>query len=97
MLRWQIDIQQYRGNMNIIYKEGKSHTNKDGLIRWPLDNIKSNAAYDPELASKIPIHFEVIDRRKNFISSEWAPQSDTPDSGDTEPGGTETPILVIGS
>ncbi|MBW0514901.1 hypothetical protein O181_054616 [Austropuccinia psidii MF-1] len=30
ILRWQIDIQEYRGNMNIIYKEGKSHTNADG-------------------------------------------------------------------
>ncbi|MBW0570941.1 hypothetical protein O181_110656 [Austropuccinia psidii MF-1] len=31
MLRWQIAIQEYRGNMTIIYKEGKSHTNADGL------------------------------------------------------------------
>ncbi|MBW0499345.1 hypothetical protein O181_039060 [Austropuccinia psidii MF-1] len=30
MLRWQIAIQEYRGNMAIIYKEGKSHTNADG-------------------------------------------------------------------
>ncbi|MBW0578941.1 hypothetical protein O181_118656 [Austropuccinia psidii MF-1] len=49
MLRWQIAIQEYRGNMTIIYKEGKSHTNADGLSRWPLDNVKSNPAYDPEV------------------------------------------------
>ncbi|MBW0482573.1 hypothetical protein O181_022288 [Austropuccinia psidii MF-1] len=30
MLRWQIAMQEYRGNMTIIYKEGKSHTNADG-------------------------------------------------------------------
>ncbi|MBW0578399.1 hypothetical protein O181_118114 [Austropuccinia psidii MF-1] len=30
MLRWQIAIQEYRGNMTIIYKEGKSHNNADG-------------------------------------------------------------------
>ncbi|MBW0563041.1 hypothetical protein O181_102756 [Austropuccinia psidii MF-1] len=30
ILRWQIAIQEYRGNMTIIYKEGKSHTNADG-------------------------------------------------------------------
>ncbi|MBW0460883.1 hypothetical protein O181_000598 [Austropuccinia psidii MF-1] len=30
MLRWQIAIQEYRGNMTLIYKEGKSHTNADG-------------------------------------------------------------------
>ncbi|MBW0471909.1 hypothetical protein O181_011624 [Austropuccinia psidii MF-1] len=30
MLRWKIDIQEYRGNITVIYKEGKSHTNADG-------------------------------------------------------------------
>ncbi|MBW0489306.1 hypothetical protein O181_029021 [Austropuccinia psidii MF-1] len=70
MLRWQIAIEEYRGNMTIIYKEGKGHTNADGLRRWPLDNFKSNPAYDPEVATKIPIHFIEIDRRKNFIFSE---------------------------
>ncbi|MBW0474266.1 hypothetical protein O181_013981 [Austropuccinia psidii MF-1] len=53
MLRWQIAIQDYRGNMTIIYKEGKSHTNADGLSRWPLDNVKSNPAYEPEVAAEI--------------------------------------------
>ncbi|MBW0510365.1 hypothetical protein O181_050080 [Austropuccinia psidii MF-1] len=57
IVRWQISIQEYRGNMTIIYKEGKSHTNADGLRRWRLDNFKSNPAYDPEVAAKIPIHF----------------------------------------
>ncbi|MBW0557601.1 hypothetical protein O181_097316 [Austropuccinia psidii MF-1] len=97
MLRWQIAIQEYRGNMTIIYKEGKSHTNADGLSRWPLDNVKSNPAYDPEVAAKIPIHFMEIDRRKNFRFSEWAPESGTLDRGNTDPEGTETPILGISS
>ncbi|MBW0546756.1 hypothetical protein O181_086471 [Austropuccinia psidii MF-1] len=79
MLRWQIAIQEYRGNMTIIYKEGKSHTNADGLSRWPLDNVKSNPAYDPEVAAKIPINFMEIDRRRNFSVSEWAPGSGTLD------------------
>ncbi|MBW0510871.1 hypothetical protein O181_050586 [Austropuccinia psidii MF-1] len=83
--------------MNIIYKEGKSHTNADGLSRSPLDNVKSNPAYDPEVAAKIPIHFMVIDRRKNFRFSEWAPASGTPNSGETDSEGTETPILGIHS
>ncbi|MBW0529975.1 hypothetical protein O181_069690 [Austropuccinia psidii MF-1] len=65
-LRWKIAFQDYEGNMTIIYKEGKSHTNSDGLSRWPLNNVKSNPAYDPEVESKIPIHFMEIDRRKNF-------------------------------
>ncbi|MBW0537293.1 hypothetical protein O181_077008 [Austropuccinia psidii MF-1] len=75
MLRWKLAIQEYRGNMNIIYKE----------------------AYDPEVAAKIPIHFMEIDRRKNFRFSEWAPQSGTLDSGNTDSEGTETPILGISS
>ncbi|MBW0501705.1 hypothetical protein O181_041420 [Austropuccinia psidii MF-1] len=70
--------------MTIIYKEGKSHTNADGLSRWLLDNAKSNPAYEPEVAAKIPIHFMEIDRGKNFIFSEWEPESSTPESGDTD-------------
>ncbi|MBW0473241.1 hypothetical protein O181_012956 [Austropuccinia psidii MF-1] len=38
-----------------------------------------------------------IDRRKNFIFSEWAPGSGTRDSGETESEGKETPILGISS
>ncbi|MBW0506073.1 hypothetical protein O181_045788 [Austropuccinia psidii MF-1] len=94
-LRWQIAIQEYRGNMTIIYKEGKSHTNADDLSRWPLDIVKRNPAYDPEVAAKIPIHFMEIDRKKNFRLSEWATERGTPDSGNTYSEGTETPILGI--
>ncbi|MBW0524896.1 hypothetical protein O181_064611 [Austropuccinia psidii MF-1] len=97
MLRWQIAIQEYRGNTTIIYKEGKSHTNADGLSRWTLDIVKSNPAYDPEVAAKILIHVMVIDRKKSFRLSEWAPESDTLDSGNTESERTETPILGISS
>ncbi|MBW0469412.1 hypothetical protein O181_009127 [Austropuccinia psidii MF-1] len=97
MLRWEIAIPEYRGNMTIIYKEPKSHTNADGLSRWPLDNVKKNPAYDSEVAAKIPIHFVEIDSRKNFRFSEWEPESGTPDSGDTDSEVTETPILGISS
>ncbi|MBW0469508.1 hypothetical protein O181_009223 [Austropuccinia psidii MF-1] len=83
--------------MNLICKEGKSHTNAEGLGRWPLDNVKSNAAFDPEVAAKIPIHFMEIDRKKNFRFSEWEPKGGTPDSGNTNSEGTETPILGISS
>ncbi|MBW0589063.1 hypothetical protein O181_128778 [Austropuccinia psidii MF-1] len=97
MLRLQIAIQEYRGNMAIIYKEGKGHTNADGLSTYPLDNVKRNPAYVPEVAAKISIHFMEIDRKKIFRFSEWAPESGTPDSGKTNSEGAETPILVIGS
>ncbi|MBW0491017.1 hypothetical protein O181_030732 [Austropuccinia psidii MF-1] len=38
-----------------------------------------------------------VDRRKNFRFSDWAPESGTPDSRDTDSEGTETPILGISS
>ncbi|MBW0514561.1 hypothetical protein O181_054276, partial [Austropuccinia psidii MF-1] len=63
MLRWQISTQKYRGNVTIIYKGGKSHTNSDGLSRWALYNVKGKPAYEPEVVGKIPIHFMEIDRK----------------------------------
>ncbi|MBW0487742.1 hypothetical protein O181_027457 [Austropuccinia psidii MF-1] len=90
-LRWQIGIQEYRGNMTIIYKEGKSYTNADCLRRWPLDNVKRNPAYDPEVAANIPINLMEIDRRKNFRFSEWAPESGTSDSGELNQKGQKLP------
>ncbi|MBW0563982.1 hypothetical protein O181_103697 [Austropuccinia psidii MF-1] len=56
MLRWQIDIQEYRGNMNIVHKDGNIHKNADGLRRCPLPDDFHNPAYVPEEASpQIPI------------------------------------------
>ncbi|MBW0473879.1 hypothetical protein O181_013594 [Austropuccinia psidii MF-1] len=75
MLRWQIAIQEYRGNMTIIFIEGKSHSKADGLGRWSLDNFKRNPAYEPE----------------------WAPESGTPEGGNTSSEGTENPILGTSS
>ncbi|MBW0462402.1 hypothetical protein O181_002117 [Austropuccinia psidii MF-1] len=46
VLRWKIDMQEYRDNMVIIYKEGKSQTNTGCLRIWPLENVKSNPDYD---------------------------------------------------
>ncbi|MBW0475974.1 hypothetical protein O181_015689 [Austropuccinia psidii MF-1] len=97
MLRWQITIQEYRGNMTIIYNKGKNQTNADILSRCPLDNVKSKPDYDPKVAAKIPIHSMEIDRRKNFRFYEWTPGSGTPSSGDTDSEQTETPILGISS
>ncbi|MBW0465959.1 hypothetical protein O181_005674 [Austropuccinia psidii MF-1] len=83
--------------MAIIYKEGKSHTSSDGFRRLPLEIIKSNPVYDPEVEDKMRIHFMEIDRRKNFRLYQWAPGSGTPDSGKTASEGTEAPILGISS
>ncbi|MBW0578179.1 hypothetical protein O181_117894 [Austropuccinia psidii MF-1] len=56
MLRWQIAIQEYRGNRTIVQKHGNIHKNADGLSRWPLPNNIDNPDYVPEEASpQIPI------------------------------------------
>ncbi|MBW0568302.1 hypothetical protein O181_108017 [Austropuccinia psidii MF-1] len=51
MLRWQIAIQDYRGNLAIVHKDGNIHQNADGLSRWPLPNNIDNSAFVPEEAS----------------------------------------------
>ncbi|MBW0525769.1 hypothetical protein O181_065484 [Austropuccinia psidii MF-1] len=56
MLRWQIAIQEYRGNITIVHKAGAIHKNSDGLSRWALANTPDNPAYVPlEAESHIPI------------------------------------------
>ncbi|MBW0528946.1 hypothetical protein O181_068661 [Austropuccinia psidii MF-1] len=47
MLRWQIAIQRYRGNMNIVNKAGNIHKNADGLSRWEFPNTPEIPAYVP--------------------------------------------------
>ncbi|MBW0478701.1 hypothetical protein O181_018416 [Austropuccinia psidii MF-1] len=44
MLRWQIAIQEYRGNMTIVHKDGNIHESADVLSRWPLPNNIYNPA-----------------------------------------------------
>ncbi|MBW0523910.1 hypothetical protein O181_063625 [Austropuccinia psidii MF-1] len=45
MLRWQIAIQEYRGNMTIVHKAGNIHKNADVLSRWALPNTPENTVY----------------------------------------------------
>ncbi|MBW0540443.1 hypothetical protein O181_080158 [Austropuccinia psidii MF-1] len=69
MLRWQIAIQEYRGNMAIVHKDGNIHKNADGLSSWPLPNNIDNPAYVPEEASQqIPIEgISVTDLNTTFF------------------------------
>ncbi|MBW0513760.1 hypothetical protein O181_053475 [Austropuccinia psidii MF-1] len=48
MLRWQISIQEYRGNMTIVHKYGNIHNNSDGLRRWALANTPENPEWVPQ-------------------------------------------------
>ncbi|MBW0529285.1 hypothetical protein O181_069000 [Austropuccinia psidii MF-1] len=56
MLRWQIAIQEYRGNITIFHEEGNIHKNADGLSRWELANTPDKPSYVPlEAEPQIPI------------------------------------------
>ncbi|MBW0541546.1 hypothetical protein O181_081261 [Austropuccinia psidii MF-1] len=48
MLRWQIAIQEYRGNMTIAHKSGSINKNSDGLSRWALADTPENTAWVPQ-------------------------------------------------
>ncbi|MBW0591011.1 hypothetical protein O181_130726 [Austropuccinia psidii MF-1] len=50
MLRCQIAIQEYRGNMTIVHKAGNIQKNADGLRIWALPNKTDNPAYVPTSA-----------------------------------------------
>ncbi|MBW0577037.1 hypothetical protein O181_116752 [Austropuccinia psidii MF-1] len=69
MLRWQIAIQEYRGNMTIVHKDGNVHKSSDGISIWPLPNDIYNPAYLPEEASpQIPIEgISVTDFNTTFF------------------------------
>ncbi|MBW0516558.1 hypothetical protein O181_056273 [Austropuccinia psidii MF-1] len=48
MLRWQIAIKEYRGNMTIAHKYGNIHKNVDGHSRWALENTPDNPSWVPQ-------------------------------------------------
>ncbi|MBW0487976.1 hypothetical protein O181_027691 [Austropuccinia psidii MF-1] len=56
MLRWNIAIQEYIGNMTIVNKAGNIYKNAVGLSGWELPNIPENPSYVPASAEpQIPI------------------------------------------
>ncbi|MBW0501464.1 hypothetical protein O181_041179 [Austropuccinia psidii MF-1] len=69
MLRWQIAIQEYRGNMTIAHKAGNIHKNDDGLSRPALVNTPDNPAYVPlEAEPQIPIEgIDITDIVTEFV------------------------------
>ncbi|MBW0513779.1 hypothetical protein O181_053494 [Austropuccinia psidii MF-1] len=48
MLRCQIAIQDYRGNMTIVHKYGNMNQNGDGLSRWALVNTPEKPTWVPQ-------------------------------------------------
>ncbi|MBW0478123.1 hypothetical protein O181_017838 [Austropuccinia psidii MF-1] len=69
MLRWKIDIQEYRGKMTIVHKDGNIHKNSDLLSISPLPNDIDNPPYVPEESSpQIPIEgISVTDLNTTFF------------------------------
>ncbi|MBW0564529.1 hypothetical protein O181_104244 [Austropuccinia psidii MF-1] len=56
MLRWQIAIQEYRGNMTIVHKAANIHKSADKISRCELSNTPDIPAYVPlEAEPQIPI------------------------------------------
>ncbi|MBW0500691.1 hypothetical protein O181_040406 [Austropuccinia psidii MF-1] len=55
MLRWQMVIQEYKGNMNIVRKSGNIFKSADGLIRWDLANTPENPAWVPQEEHQIEV------------------------------------------
>ncbi|MBW0573663.1 hypothetical protein O181_113378 [Austropuccinia psidii MF-1] len=45
ILRGNLDIQEYKGNMTIFHKCGSIHKNADGLRRWALENKPESPAW----------------------------------------------------
>ncbi|MBW0586542.1 hypothetical protein O181_126257 [Austropuccinia psidii MF-1] len=48
MLRFQIAMQEYRGNITIGHKSGNIHRNAVGLSRWALENLPENPEWVPQ-------------------------------------------------
>ncbi|MBW0556851.1 hypothetical protein O181_096566 [Austropuccinia psidii MF-1] len=66
MLRWQIAIQEYRGNMTIVHKAGNIHNNVDVLSRWALPNTPDSPAYVPINAVQGELLGELENKHPNF-------------------------------
>ncbi|MBW0521212.1 hypothetical protein O181_060927 [Austropuccinia psidii MF-1] len=69
MLRGQIAIQEYGGNMTIFNKDDNIHKISDGPSRWPLPNNTDKPAYVAEEDSpQIPIEgISVEDLNTTFV------------------------------
>ncbi|MBW0461070.1 hypothetical protein O181_000785 [Austropuccinia psidii MF-1] len=67
----------------------------DTIFQEEISEGWINPAYDSAAAANISIHLMEIYSKRNFQFSEWAPESGTYNSDNTEPEGKETYILGI--
>ncbi|MBW0552996.1 hypothetical protein O181_092711 [Austropuccinia psidii MF-1] len=47
ILRWQVAIERYRGNIKVAHKDGNIHNNADRKSRWVLEKTPDNSDYVP--------------------------------------------------
>ena len=66
MLRWQMALQQYRGEMTIIHKAGKNHGNADAFSRFHLNNDLDNPARMDEKDVEI-LGIHILDLHSDFL------------------------------
>jgi hypothetical protein len=98
MLRWQIAIQEWRGSMTIVHREGIIHKNADGLSRWALPNNSDNPAYDADyVETGTPIVFILpTPMRMSECLAHWALQNDQNNPAFDEDMMVDTnPIMAI--
>ncbi|MBW0530207.1 hypothetical protein O181_069922 [Austropuccinia psidii MF-1] len=76
--------------MDTIFQE-------ETLEGWIVVYIDDIIIYSDTWEGHVQYIDRVLNRRNNFIFSEWAPGSGTLDSGNTDSEGRETPILGISS
>ncbi|MBW0465724.1 hypothetical protein O181_005439 [Austropuccinia psidii MF-1] len=69
ILRWQISIQEYRGNVTIVHKAGNIQKYADGLSRWKLPNKPDSPSYVHENSEyQVPIEgINITDVAKQFF------------------------------
>ncbi|MBW0528715.1 hypothetical protein O181_068430 [Austropuccinia psidii MF-1] len=75
--------------MDTIFKE-------EILAGWMVVYIDDIIIYSETWEGHMQYIDRVLNRKKNFRFSEWAPECGTPESENTDSEGTETPILAIG-
>ena len=75
MIRWQVGIQDYHGQFEIVHRAGAEHANADGPSRNPLPNDESNPASDTRRV--ISVGGVTFDRVSQYEKQAWFPQPGT--------------------
>ena len=75
MIRWQVGIQDYHGQFEIVHRAGSEHSNADGPSRNPLPNDSSNPASDTRRV--VSVGGIIFDKEQRAQRAPWASQPRT--------------------